>query len=343
MIPKLPRQLLWSDKRDISEYMSDELGNEIVSAFSFAKSRITTTLAPQTLLNLYNEAFYLSTRVVYEHDESARPEIYMAEILKDEIDEELAKHVILVMYMVLLLQFDKSKEILHFIDELQKEYLTDTPFFIAKWLHKGIVRIKKSVGYKLVPRPASPSELQKESIDWNLITQGFSKQIIVELLDLWDREEDKGRIIRLIEYACISSHNSTNDDEVNKADETFFAEQKKKYNVVNDYKEEFVGNRGRPESEPLDELFTESCTHAQKERLKNFVAKRIGKEAVFALRVAALPEVGLIRQVPSYSSAKKSFPNIGAPSGYYKYKDEKFVMSEKEIRYYKSKLILPDS
>jgi len=36
MIYNLPRKLLWADKKNISEFLSDELGNEIVSAFSLA-------------------------------------------------------------------------------------------------------------------------------------------------------------------------------------------------------------------------------------------------------------------------------------------------------------------
>ena len=74
------------------------------------------------------------------------------------------------------------------------------------------------------------------------------------------------------------------------------------------------------------------------EKLIDIVGKHKGKEAVHALRVAALPEVGIIKQVPSYSSAEKSFPNIGASSNYYiQIKNE---ISEDEIKYYKRMLLL---
>lgn len=276
MIQNLPRQLLWFDKRDISEFLSDELGNEIVSAFSFAKSHITTTLAPKTMLKLFNEAFYLSTRVVYEHDENARPEIYMAEILKDEIDEELVEHVILIMYMVLLLQSDKSKETLSFIDKLQKEYLTDTPFLIAKWLHKGIVRIKKSVGYKLVPRPASPGELQKNPIDWCVILQGFNKRVIVELLNLWERNNERGKIMRLIELAFFSSQDLPKGEEI--ADEEFFIQQKNLYYVVND-EEDNVAKGRRLTASFADQLFFHN-NHFVRDVVKTIVEKYYREKAV---------------------------------------------------------------
>lgn len=59
MIQNLPRELLWADKADISDFMSDKLGNKVISTFSLAKPRITINLSADTMIMLYNEAFYL--------------------------------------------------------------------------------------------------------------------------------------------------------------------------------------------------------------------------------------------------------------------------------------------
>lgn len=312
MIPNLPRQLLWTDKKDISEFLSDEFGNEIVSAFSFAKSRITVTLAPNTLLKLYNEAFYLSTRVVYEQDENARPDIYMAEILKDEIDEELAEHVILVMYMVLLLQSNKSKTILHFIDELQKEYLTDIPFLIAKWLHKGIVRIKKDVGYKLHklhPRPTSAGELQKNPINWHELSQGFNKRVIVELLNLWESKNERGKIIGLIEFAFISSQNLPKGEEI--ADEVFFIQQKNLYCVINDENDNITKVRNLTTSF-AEQLFTHNNSFVRNV-VKTIVEKYYRDKAVnLALIEIVLCDHELIKNRENHTALVEILISWGA-------------------------------
>lgn len=239
MIANLPRELLWTDKTNLSDFMSDKLGNGVISIFSFAKARITINLSAEAMLMLYNEAFYLSTRVVYEHDAEAQPEAYIKLALADLEDKELADHVICLMFMVLMLQSDKSKEVLQFTDKLQKEQLSQMPFHIMNWFNKVFKPGKNRVDFLLQPCPYSPDRLQNISLDWHKITKGFSQNIIVELLDLWDSEVEKGKVIRLIENASNSYQQvSANQGLAGKADDEFFTKQKNLYHVTNDDKEE---------------------------------------------------------------------------------------------------------
>ena len=304
MIYNLPRKLLWADKKNISEFLSDELGNEIVSVFSLAKSHITTTLASDTLLKMYNEAFYLSTRVVYEQDENARPESYMAEILKDEINEELAELVLYMLYVILLRQSDNSKEIQHFISKLQKEYFTDTPSRLANLLHKGFVRFKK-IGYRLPPRPASADELQKDAIDWCIITQGFSKHIITEILDLWDDDNEKGKVIRLIEPAYTSRLNVTKENEAaDIAVEDFFEQQKSLYIVTNEEKDVNAVE---------DELFKDGIDKEYvREKVKDLVQEFYQCEDVnLALIELVLFKYGLLKKFNKHHTFVTNLKNWG--------------------------------
>lgn len=338
MIPNLPRELLWTDKTDISEFMSNKLGNDVISGFSFAKSHITTVLDAKTMLKLYNEAFYLSTRLVYEKDAEAHPETYMEKIIDDIGNKELSEHVILIMFMVILLQSNKSNEVLQFANKLQKIYLPQTPFWLLRCVNKVFKPKIKGVDFMLKPCPYPVDELK--GIDWKRITQGFSKQVIIDILDLWDSENEKGKVIRQIEQYYISCPLEFKEDKLSeKADEEFFTKQKNLYIVTNEKINVNASKGGRPEGKSLDELFTETCSPAQRDRLIEVIKSLKGKEAAFALRVAASKDVGVIKQVPSYSKALKSFPNIGASSGYHKYKDEKIQMKENEIEYYKRLLI----
>lgn len=333
MISNLPKELLWTDKKDIKDFKSDIIFNSVESALSFINVLKSKPLDGNTKLKIYNEAFYLSTRVVYEHDDKANPKAYMEKIMTDFGNKKLAEHVIRFMFFVLLLQSDRSKEVEMFIDKLQKQYLHSFILRIVNYGNSVLKPTENRGDSVLRPCPYSADKLRKVQLDWRNITQGFSKHTIVELLDLWDSEDEKGKVIRLIENAFMSPQPVTKgDDAVDKADEAFFIQQTNLYRVTNDEK------GGRPKSESLDELFTEACTPAQMEKLIDIVGKHKGKEAVHALRVAALPEVGIIKQVPSYSSAEKSFPNIGASSNYYiQIKNE---ISEDEIKYYKRMLLL---
>lgn len=339
MIKNLPRELLWANKTDISELMSDKLGKEVVSTFSFAKSRIAISLSAETMLMLYNEAFYLSTRVVYEHDAEARPEAYIKGLLADWGDQEMVNHVIFLMFTVLMLQSDKSKEVLQFTDRLQKEHLSQMPFHILNWFNKVFKPRKNRVDLLLKPCPYPPEWLHDFDLDWNKITMGFSKRVIIDLLDLWSCDNEKGKVIRLIDNAYkLCRPVSVNEELADTVDDEFITQQKNLYNVVNGVKKMYICKGGRPESKSLDELFTDTCLPAQRIKLITIVKSLKGKAAVFALRVAALPEVGMIKQVPSYSKAREYFPNIGAQSGYYKYKDKKMVMDYDEIEQYKRML-----
>lgn len=260
MIPNLPRELLWTDKKDISEFMSDKLGNDVVTAFSFAKARITTTLGTSSMLKLYNEAFYLSTRVVYERDAETCPEIYMKKILDDLENKELAEYVTLIMFMVLMLQSDKSDEVLQFADKFQKRYLPQMPFRIMKYVNKVLKPRIKEIDFKLKPCPYPAEELKGLSIDWDIITQGFSKKIILEILDLWDCDNEKGKVIRLMERSYTSCVPELNNDELaDIADNFFFEQQKVLYNVTKDV---LLTNEEK-ESEFLSNLILDSSCKNQ--------------------------------------------------------------------------------
>ena len=135
VIPNLPRELLWTDRKDFSDFLSEELSSEIVSNIFLTKSRITKKLGVTTMLKLFNEAFYLSTRIVYEHDAESLPETY-AKMIRDDLEnQEWVEHVIFIMFFVLTLQRDKSKEVLLFVDKLQKRYLPEIPVTIQRFVY----------------------------------------------------------------------------------------------------------------------------------------------------------------------------------------------------------------
>lgn len=238
MIANLPKELLWTDKKDIKDFKSDMIFNSVESALSLINMLKSEQLDGNTKLRIYNEAFYLSTRVVYEHDDKANPEAYIEKIMTDLGDKELADHVIRLMFLVLLLQSDRSKEIEMFTEKLQKQYLHSIILRIVNHGNRVIKPTEKRGDCVLRPCPYSADKLQKIQLDWLKITQFFSKHIIIELLDLWDSEDEKGKVIRLIEQAYMSLLAVTKEDEAaDKADEDFFEQQKTLYKVTNDEKD----------------------------------------------------------------------------------------------------------
>ena len=256
VIPNLPRELLWTDRKDFSEFLSEDLSREVVSNIFIAKSRITKKLGVATMLKLFNEAFYLSTRIVYENDAEVLPEDYMDIIIDDLGNKEWAEHVILIMFAVLTLQRDKSKEVLLFVDKLQKQYLPNTPFRLLNIVINKIFKKWKEKGYRLPPCPYPADMLQGINLDWGQITQGYSKHAIIGVLDLWNSDKEKGRVIRLIEQAYTSRLPESKDEELaNRADKEFFTQQKIIYKVANDDVDINAGEDEHHNTLPINHYF----------------------------------------------------------------------------------------
>lgn len=218
MIHNLPRQLLWTDMANYSEVKSNKLCKLLDAVLSIdpKNSKLLSDLDEETMLKLYNEAFYLSTRVVYEHDAEACPDVYMNEIMADLGDIKLAQSVILLMFYVLWVQPDKTDEVILFTDKLQKKYLTHSSSRLLNWFNKIFKPGKNNVGFRLKPCPYPADKLQDFRLNWNEITQGFSKKIINEILYLWDSEEERDKVKRLVVHARTSNQivvqSKTNND-----------------------------------------------------------------------------------------------------------------------------------
>lgn len=268
VIPNLPRELLWTDRNDFSDFLSEELCSEIVSNIFLTKSHITKKLGITTMLKLFNEAFYLSTRIVYEHDAESLPETYAKMIMDDLENQEWVEHVILIMFLVLTLQRDKSKEVLLFVDKLQKRYLPEIPFRIINIVNKVFKPWKKKMGYRLKPCPCPADILQNSPLDWRQITQNFSKHVIIGVLDLWDDDNEKGKVIRLIEQAYTSSYQNLarEDEQSDKVDDAFFTGQKNLYKV-RDSDSSAYDNIGSP----MNKLSTDNYFRHNNEYVRDLV------------------------------------------------------------------------
>ena len=222
--------------KDISEMKSNKLRKQLdgmVSQDQTMNFGLWSELDKEDMLNLYNEAFYLCTRIVYEHDADASPDTYLEDV-KSKLGDERAYFIAFLMFYILILQSDKSEEVVLFTDKLQKAFLLHWTSKISNLINKIFKPRKNNVEFRLKPYPNSANELQNIPLDWYRITKGFSKQIIVELLDLWESDNEKGKVIRLIEQAYMSSLPMTKENESeNKADEAFFTQQKNLYKETN--------------------------------------------------------------------------------------------------------------
>lgn len=290
VIPNLPKELLWTDKKDFSDFLSDELSSEVVSNIFLAKSRMTKQLGATAMLRLFNEAFYLCTRIIYEQNAESMPETYIKMIKDDLVEDEWVEHVILILFVILMQQREKSEEVLQFADKLQKQYLPDIPFRIMNIVNKMFKPWKKKMGYRLKPCPHPADILKNVPLDWCQITQNFSKHIIISVLELWDNDSEKGKVIKLIEQAYTSCLPSLKDEELTDvADKEFFIQLDNIYKATDDVVEVNAGT-----NKPHSSCFRHSSKFV-KETVKKLVQESYtGKNVDLVLIEIVLFDHGLL-------------------------------------------------
>ena len=294
--------------------MPFELGNRVEPLISLAKTGMKFAIDGKTMLMLYNEAFYLSTRVVYEHDANARPEAYMEKIIDNIGNKEWSKLVIFIMFVIITLQANQPNEVQEFVDKLQKTYFPQTPFKIVNSVNKmpswmtNILRklfmLKKfETDFRLKPCPYPADKLK--GIDWNIITQGFSKHVIIDILDLWDNDNEKGKVIRLIENAYTSHQPELDDKETKeKADGVFFTQQKNLYNET----KIVIATK-----DDIEKCFRYNPSDYEKESIMMVVKKFfLGKPSNLALIETVLFDHGLLKTRDNHTPLVKILKDWGA-------------------------------
>lgn len=263
MNPQLPRELLWTDKTNLTEFLNNEPGGYIVSLYNMGKKKNALKLTSPMMLFVLNETFYYSTRIVYEHNYNATPDPYIKEISDTMGDKDLTKLVLQFMYMLLTIQSDKSKELLHFIDLLNHSYFRDYSFRLVAFVNKLLKPGRNKDAYRLKPCPWPVDSLIDLSIDWQKITNNFSRQTITKIISLWDDDREKAKAIKLIENAYNACQPQTEDIQIeNRADRSFFIRQKNAYasNVDKDTSDVTIISADEditPKMNPIEACFEE--------------------------------------------------------------------------------------
>lgn len=203
---KLPRILLWDDKKTMDQLLAEDLGEQLYMVFMDIRraDNKNRELAERPLAYL-NEAFYQCTRVVYERDTVARLDSYFQNIKGSMGAYRNARIVMMLMLYLLKMQSDQSVAVRQFTKQLMGYF--EDPFqhslgFDAVGSHiEGIMELSGCQAVVLRPHPCPAGNLEYEELDWKELTQGFSSKAVRELLQLWDDDESRYKVMAQIERA----------------------------------------------------------------------------------------------------------------------------------------------
>ena len=191
MIPNLPRPLLWTEKTSMEDFVEDDYIN--MAFYNIFLMHPTGFLSlKKGMLRVFNEVYYLLTRIYYEKPKPEDYPRYVSEINEDfgwDIGVDLI--MTMVVHYIDLRYATPSSRISVFVDYIRRE-LEKSP--VWEWFLKVTKPIPRRGKFAINPKhpnPVSPSEVEGLDIDWQSLTDDYAAERIGEVLALWSNKKDR--------------------------------------------------------------------------------------------------------------------------------------------------------
>lgn len=194
-IVNLPRQFVYTDRRNLDDFLrDDELNKELYKVYLRVKDH--PYYFKFDAEKAFNEAYYIATLAMNEpHPELDVREWWYA--AKRDIGWAYSANLIMSMvYAILSLQSEKPDTI-DYVLEIMKNTNYGEDHFPA---YKELVEnhpFRYNSDFSI--RPNSVSELQNATIKWQNVTEEFDQETIRELVAIFPTKEERLRLIDLIE------------------------------------------------------------------------------------------------------------------------------------------------
>ncbi len=199
MKPKLPRNLLWTDKKSIEEFLISPFNQKLYELYMDMDSGMTQgKIAPY---KVFNEAYYQCTKAVYYN----MPYCDNAELeldIKANLGTKLASRTVFrLMYAILASRDNNTKEIEQFKEQFDvfNFIMTDNKAYLDFLKQKRKRNGRQYIDLR--PKPCSVKGLNYLAVYWPEVTQDFDLEAIKLVTELWNDADDKLRVIDMIEEA----------------------------------------------------------------------------------------------------------------------------------------------
>ena len=198
MIPNLPRPFLWTEIKTMKEFLNgDLLASPFYGTFKEIQGSIFLSYVDEVAL--FNEFYYQLTRYYYEQPKESDYQRYYADIRTNLGKVECADLV-----MTMMFHYCRIREIC--------PRFRITPFMRAIILQQeknvfwqSFMMITSTMGnwfdfvpYPQKPCPVDPGELRKKGLNWKRITHEFNLDTLKEIINLWDKEDEKRTIASIM-------------------------------------------------------------------------------------------------------------------------------------------------
>lgn len=195
----LPREMLWTDKESMDEFFDlDPVNEKFFEVFVTLKDEPFDVKMDE--LKVFNEVYYQTTRMIYEHAMPDDIQKYIADI-KENLGWQYSAHIVLTISYFLIIHSDNiEKPLNYFTTKKIKDLMVGRPFWRPFWkLSLSLKKQKLYLKYNFKPNPVPVKYLADKYVKWNEITSNYDLTTLYEVISLWQNDEDKKFIDRLIE------------------------------------------------------------------------------------------------------------------------------------------------
>lgn len=195
MLPILPRIMLWKDKELISQFFELDSINEEFSKV-IDKLAETPQLVTISELKIFNEVYYQTTRIVFEHPMPSDIDEYIKDI-KGNLGWYFAAELVLtIIYFVLLLRdgYNVDEQPLNkfFVNSLREQCAGSVYWKPFEECFQKISRQKRLIKYKFKPSPYPPLIIKYDYVvSWDKITRDYELSCVEYVLSLWEDMNDR--------------------------------------------------------------------------------------------------------------------------------------------------------
>lgn len=201
MLPILPKEFLWSDKKTMDEFFElDPINEDFYEVF--VKLRENPFNIQADSVKVFNEVYYQITRMFYEHPLPGDLKNYIIDI-KANLGWNYSTELVLSMAYFIISLIEKPVRPLN---KFFTKEIRDKLFRSIYWKHfksrfEKLKKDKRYVVYKIQPCPQPVVFFENNYIDWRRITNNYDMGCVDSVIRLWKNYHDRQKIAKLIEDA----------------------------------------------------------------------------------------------------------------------------------------------
>ena len=196
--PRIPKELLWTDLESMDDFFRFDPVNEYFFEY-FSTLREKPFAVTLDAVKVFNEVYYLATRIKYESPSAFYMETYNQEIKADLGWKYSAELVMSMVYWISEVANPDVKPVVSPPRKYIKQECINTHFWLP--FRKCCQKIKEKnlqLKYDFKPKPMPLDYIRKMYIPWYDFTKKYNLEEIKKVLNIWDDEEDRARVAAII-------------------------------------------------------------------------------------------------------------------------------------------------